>query len=122
MTIDFFNRIGYQPPWIGYFAEKDGRIVGSCAFKGAPKNGKLEIAYGVFPQYQNQGIAGEICRALVALSLETDPAVQITGRTLPEPNFSTRVLESNGFVLAGTVHDEEDGEVWEWIYASGNPR
>jgi hypothetical protein len=27
-------------------------------------------------------------------------------------------LADNGFVLAGTVQDEEDGEVWEWVYQS----
>lgn len=28
MTIEFFNRIGYTPPWIGYFAKIDDKIAG----------------------------------------------------------------------------------------------
>lgn len=115
-TIDFFNRIGYTPPWIGYYAQQDGKLVGSCAFKGAPKNGKVEIAYGTFLSYQKQGVASEMCRQLVLISLQTNPSVIVTARTLPEENFSTKVLRKNGFRCLGTVWDEEDGEVWEWEY------
>ncbi|WP_428664263.1 GNAT family N-acetyltransferase [Runella sp.] len=116
VTIDFFNRIGYTPPWIGYYAQLNGKLVGSCAFKGAPKNGKVEIAYGTFPAYQKQGVAAEMCRQLVRLSLKTDPSVIITARTLPEESFSTKVLRKNGFKCLGIVWDEEDGDVWEWEF------
>jgi len=116
MTIDFFKRIGYVPPWIGYFAQLNGKIVGSAAFKGQPINGKVEIAYGTMEPFQNQGIGTKICRALAELSLKTDPSVKITARTLPENNYSTKVLKKNNFVWLGTVYDPEDGIVWEWEY------
>lgn len=116
MTIEFFDRIGYIPPWIGYVAKLDDTLVGSAAFKGKPKDGRVEIAYGVFPQYQQKGIGTQICRQLVRLALQTDSSVIITARTLPEPNYSTRILEKNDFVFLGTVYDEEDGDVWEWEY------
>ncbi|RRB06622.1 GNAT family N-acetyltransferase [Larkinella rosea] len=116
MTVDFFNRIGYQPPWIGYYARKNGELVGSAAFKGAPQNGRVEIAYGTFPPFQRQGIATEMCRELVLLARQTDPAVTITARTFEPDNESSRVLQRNGFVGLGTVWDEEDGTVWEWEY------
>ena len=116
MTIEFFGKIGYDPPWIGYVAQLDDSLVGSAAFKGKPKNGRVEIAYGVFPQYQQKGIGTEICKQLVSLALQTDPTVTVTARTLPEPNYSTRILQKNDFVHLGTVWDEEDGDVWEWEY------
>lgn len=116
MTLDYYQTIGFAPPWIAYYAERDGQLVGSCAFKGAPKNGRVEIAYGTFPQHQRQGVAGEMCRALVALAQEADPDVVVTARTLPEKNYSNRMLEKNGFALGGPVEDEEDGTVWEWIF------
>ncbi|GAB3920936.1 GNAT family N-acetyltransferase [Larkinella terrae] len=116
MTVDFFNRIGYQPPWIGYYARENGELVGSAAFKGAPKNGRVEIAYGTFPQFQRQGIASEMCRKLVLLAQQTDPAVTISARTFEPGDESSRVLQRNGFVGLGTVWDEEDGAVWEWEY------
>lgn len=116
MTVDFYLRTGYDPPWICYFIEREGKIVGSAGFKGKPVDGKVEIAYGVFTRYQNQGIGTAICKLLVTLSLKTDPSITISARTLPEPNFSTKILVKNNFKLAGTVNDPEDGQVWEWIY------
>lgn len=114
LTVNYFEKIGYNPPWIGYFAENDGQLVASCAFKGQPVDGKVEIAYGTFEPFQRQGIGTEVCRLLVQLAQQTDPTVRITARTLPEHNFSTRILEKNNFRLLGTVDDPEDGEVWEW--------
>ncbi|MBD2701840.1 GNAT family N-acetyltransferase [Spirosoma sp. BT702] len=116
MTIEFFDRIGYTPPWIGYVVNLNDTLVGSAAFKGKPKDGRIEIAYGVFPRHQQKGIGTKICGQLVRLALQTDPSVIVTARTLPEPNYSTRILEKNDFVLLGTVWDEEDGDVWEWEY------
>jgi [ribosomal protein S5]-alanine N-acetyltransferase len=116
MTIEFFKKIGYAPPWIGYFVEQDGQLVGNAAFKGRPVNGQVEIAYGTMEQYRNQGIGRQICKELVELSLKTDASVRITARTLPENNFSTRILKKNNFAFTGMVDDPEDGEVWEWEY------
>ena len=116
LTIEFFNKIGYNPPWIGYYAQLDGNLVGGCAFKGKPKNGRVEIAYGTFPQYQHQGVGVEMCRQLVLLALEADPTVTVTARTLPEESYSTRILRKNGFVHLGIIWDDEDGDVWEWEY------
>lgn len=116
MTIDFYKRVGFSPPWIGYYVKQDGKLVGSAGFKGQPINGTIEIAYGTFEQYQNQGIGALICKELVDLSLRTDPSVRITARTLPVNNFSARILAKNGFEFIGTVNDPEDGEVWEWEY------
>ncbi|HVV56445.1 MAG TPA: GNAT family protein [Mucilaginibacter sp.] len=116
MTVDFFNRVGYNPPWIGYFAQLNGELVGAAAFKGKPVNNKVEIAYGTFPRFRNQGIGKRIADALVQLSLQTDPSVIITARTLPEENYSVRILRKNNFRLAGTITDPDDGDVWEWVY------
>jgi [ribosomal protein S5]-alanine N-acetyltransferase len=116
MTIDFYKKVGFAPPWIGYYAKQDGDLVGAAGFKGQPMYGTVEIAYGTFEKYQRQGVGTAICQQLVVLSLKTDPSVIITARTLPEKNFSTRILEKNNFTFNGTVNDPEDGEVWEWIF------
>jgi ribosomal-protein-alanine N-acetyltransferase len=118
MTIDFYKKVGFTPPWIGYYVAQEGNIVGSAGFKGKPLNNTIEIAYGTLENYRNQGIGTEICKLLVDLSLRTDPAIRITARTLPTKNFSTRILEKNSFEFIGTVEDPEDGEVWEWVYNS----
>lgn len=116
MTVAFHARVGYDPPWIGYFASVDDQIVGSGGFKGKPANGRIEIAYGTMEPFRSKGIGAEICRQLVRLSLETDPSVRICARTFPEENHSVRILRKTGFEFKGPVMDEEDGEVWEWEY------
>lgn len=116
MSIGFYKKVGFNPPWICYYAEENGELIGSAAFKGRPINNTVEIAYGTFENHQHQGIGTKICKQLVELSLATDPSVRITARTLPEKNYSTRILEKNNFVLLGFVTDPEDGAVWEWEY------
>ena len=116
MSIDFYKVVGYSPPWICYYAHVDDLLVGGAAFKGKPVDNKVEIAYGTLPQYRNKGIGSEICRHLVLLSQTTDPSVIITARTLPEENYSTKILKKNNFNLLGEVWDKEDGNVWEWLY------
>lgn len=114
---DYYKKVGYNKPWIGYFATVDEHeMIGCGGFKGKPKDGRVEIAYGTFKKYEGRGIGTEICRQLVLLSLQTDPAIRITARTLKENNASTQILKHNGFEFAGVVFDEEDGDVWEWEF------
>ncbi|MEP7323721.1 MAG: GNAT family protein [Saprospiraceae bacterium] len=116
MSIDFYSRVGYVPPWIGYYVKHNNELVASVGFKGPPVNNTIEIAYGVFEAHQRKGLGTAVCKMLVDLAINTDPTLKITARTFSENNFSTRILEKNNFLLNGTVQDPEDGEVWEWIY------
>ena len=116
MSIEFYKKVGFEPPWIGYYASNRGKLVGAAGFKGKPKNGKVEVAYGIFPQWRQQGFGAKICRKLVILALKTDPSVTVLARTLPEENYSTKILRKNNFEFLGTVMDDEDGAVWEWKY------
>lgn len=113
----YYQKIGFNRPWIGYFASLDGNeIVGTAGYKGKPKDGKVEIAYGTFESYEGQGIGTEICRQLVLLALKADPDIRITARTLQEGYASIAILKKNGFQCLGIVHDEEDGDVFEWEF------
>ncbi|WP_221391280.1 N-acetyltransferase [Dyadobacter sp. NIV53] len=112
----FYEKIGFNPPWIGYFAFMNNKIVGGGGFKGKPKDGRVEIAYTTFSIYEGQGIGTKICGQLVSLSLETDPEITIAARTILPDNASSVILSRNGFECVGQVWDEEDGNVWEWIY------
>ena len=116
LTIDFYKKVGFVQPWIGYYAEDNGDLVGAAGLKGPPINGTVEIAYGTFEKYRKQGFGTAICKHLVGISLKTDPSIKITARTLPEENFSTRILKKNNFIFMGIVNDLEDGEVWEWLF------
>ena len=121
MTIEFYKKVGYAPPWICYYVKKNNELVGSAGIKGKPINGTIEIAYGTMEKHRSGGIGTAICKLLVDLALKTDPAVNVTARTLPEENFSTRILRKNNFNLIGTVNDPEDGEVWEWLFKPNEP-
>ena len=116
MITDFYKKVGFVEPWIGYFAEENGNLVGSAGFKGPPTNRTVEIAYGTNEKYRNQGLGTKICRLLVDLSLKTDPSIKITARTFSNDNFSAKILLKNNFICIGTVNDPEDGEVWEWRF------
>lgn len=115
-TTEFYKKVGFVPPWIGYFAKKDNSFVGSAGFKGPPVNNKVEIAYGTFEEYWNQGIGTEICRLLVSISMNKDASVKITARTDQPNNFSCKILQKNNFKCMGIVTDPDDGEVWEWVF------
>jgi RimJ/RimL family protein N-acetyltransferase len=122
MSLTYYSSIGYHPPWIGYFALLDGKFVGSAGFKGRPRNGMVELAYGTFPGSQRKGIGTDICGALVQLALITDPSIRVMARTLPEENYSTKILRKNGFEWQGIVVDADDGDVWEWEFKGATER
>ncbi len=112
---EYYKKIGFNKPWIGYFASIDGtEIVGTAGYKGKPRDGRIEVAYGTFKEYEGKGIGTEICRQLVLLALQADPDVKITARTMQDGYASMKILEKNGFQCLGIVHDEEDGDVFEW--------
>lgn len=115
-TTEFYKKVGFVPPWIGYFVKKDNRLVGSAGFKGPPRNNTVEIAYGTFEEYRNQGIGTGMCRLLVSISMNNDASIKITARTDQPNNFSTKILQKNNFKCMGIVTDPEDGEVWEWVF------
>ncbi len=117
----FYAKVGFSPPWTGYFVKDDeDGLVAVCGFKGPPKDRKIEIAYGTFKAHEGKGIGTRVCKLLVNLSLNTDPTVRIMARTLPEKNASTSILRKNGFEWLGEVMDEEDGKVWEWELKSNS--
>jgi len=120
MTVDFYKRVGFLPPWIGYYVKENQIVIGSAGFKGKPVNGTIEIAYGTFEEFRNRGVGTIICKILVDLALKTDPALRVTARTLAENNYSTRILKKNKFQFIGELFDPEDGDIWEWEYKSGD--
>jgi ribosomal-protein-alanine N-acetyltransferase len=106
---------GYLPPWLGYLLVDDtAGVVGTCAFKSPPTDGRVEIAYFTFPGNEGQGIATRAAGYLVRLAFEADPKLTVFAQTLPGPGASIRILEKLGFQFAGETHHAEDGLVWEW--------
>ena len=114
-TAALYIENGYQPPWLGYLLVDDtARIVGTCAFKSPPCDGRVEIAYFTFPGNEGQGFATSAAGYLVGLAFETNAKLTVIAQTLPTAGASTRILEKLGFQYAGETHHAEDGLVWEW--------
>src|SRR5580693_3798476 len=90
---DYYQKIGFNPPWIAYFIIRDNQVVGTCSFTGQPRDRKIEIAYYTFKEFERQGIASFACRELISISKTSDNQVIITAKTAPQHNPSTRILE-----------------------------
>ena len=115
---DYYPNIGHNFPWVGYFVLRENQIVGSCGFKGKPKEGKVEIAYWTFEEYEGQGISTFSCKELVLISQQFDSTIIITATTAPENNVSTKILQNNGFEFTEIVQDHEIGDAWLWTFKS----
>ena len=109
-----YTRVGFVPPWIGYFAVEDATCVGTCGFKSAPQENRVEIAYFTFPEYEGRGVATRMAKELIRTALEQMPAVTVAAQTLPEENASTSILRKLGFHKVDVIEHPEDGMVWEW--------
>ena len=113
-TASLYETAGHAPPWICYVATANDTIVGTCGFKAAPHQGRVEIAYFTFPDYEGKGIATQMARQLISIASAADSDVIVAAQTLPDRNASHRVLEKLGFVRIGTMDHPEDGLVLEW--------
>jgi RimJ/RimL family protein N-acetyltransferase len=116
MYEEFYPKIGFKIPWVGYFIVRQNQVVGSCGFVGQPKDGKVEVAYWTFKEFEGQGIASFACKELVSIANQTDPDLTITAKTAPEHNASTKILQKNNFSFTEIVQDEEIGNAWLWTY------
>ena len=111
---DYYPKIGFNLPWVAYLVVRQNQVVGSCSFTGQPNEGKVEIAYWTFKEFEGQGIASFACKELIKISQNADPKVTITAKTAPEHNASTRILENNKFIFTSIIQDEEIGDAWLW--------
>jgi [ribosomal protein S5]-alanine N-acetyltransferase len=112
---EYYPKIGFNKPWVGYFVINNNQVVGTGGFTGQPKNGKVEIAYWTFKEFEGQGVATFACKELITISKKADPQIIITAKTAPEYNASTKILQNNGFTFSEIVQDDEIGEAWLWI-------
>ncbi len=111
---EYYPKFGFNKPWVGYFVFNNNQVVGTAGFTGQPKDGKVEIAYWTFKQFEGQGVATFACKELIAISKEADLTIIITAKTAPEYNASTKILQNNGFTFSEIVQDDEIGDAWLW--------
>ena len=103
--------------WDGFMIvpRHEGMLIGFCASRKFPDaEGAVEIAYGIAPGFQGQGLATEATRALAERALRRSEVRAVTANTRPELNASTRVLTKCGFKRTGEVMDSDVGRAWRW--------
>jgi RimJ/RimL family protein N-acetyltransferase len=113
-TTRLYRAVGFEEPWIGYFALRESTVVGTCSFKSPPVNNRVEIAYFTFPEFEGAGVATAMARALVKIAQECAQDLVVAAQTLAERNASHRILEKLGFSHVESIMDPEDGAIWEW--------
>ena len=115
-TTKFMISTGGDPKWFGYLAvdSTTKQIIGTCAFKGAPKDKTVEIAYFTFPEFEGKGYATAMASTLIQVAQSNPEVESVIAHTLPETNASTRILQKVGMKFGGEVIDPEDGRVWRW--------
>jgi RimJ/RimL family protein N-acetyltransferase len=92
----------------------DGEVVGLCSYKQAPKDGMVEIGYGVAASRRNRGHATRAVSAMLAFARQDAAVRHVTAGTAVANIASQRALERNGFVRTGTGHDPDDGDLVLW--------
>ena len=98
-----------------FFAADDPRrLVGWGGYKGAPKDGAVEIGYAIAPGERGKGYATAAAQAMIARAFASDGISAVTAHTLAEENASTSVLKKIGFDKVSDFIDPEDGPVWGW--------
>lgn len=93
----------------------DQALVGSCGFKDAPRQGRVEIGYGVAPDCRNQGVATAAVAALLDLAFSSGDVHQVLAQIDPDNRSSTRVVEKLGFRAEGTRTAEHDEVLVQWV-------
>ena len=88
-------------------------VVGWGGFKGAPRDGVVELGYAVAPAWRGRGIASAAVRAMLDEAFADPEVTAVIAHTLAEPGPSPRVLQKAGFLNEGKLA-EEDGVVWRF--------
>ena len=102
-----------EDPWGTHlFFDDDGALVGIGGFKGAPRDGEVELGYAVAPARQGRGIATAVVEELVRRARNAGVRI-VTAHTLAEESASTAVLRKCGFARRGHARDADD-DVWRW--------
>jgi len=72
-------------------------LIASVGFKGPPQDGTVEIGYSVLPQFQSQGYATEMVRALIDWAFVQPGVARIVAETAEDNVPSMRLLSRLGF-------------------------
>jgi RimJ/RimL family protein N-acetyltransferase len=107
--------------WWSYLPvfKEENRLVGSCGFKGEPRNGMVEIGYEVRVSHRGKGLASEMASALVQHAFTHEEVTKVQAHTLAQENASCSILRKLGMKKMEELEDIDDGLVWRWEVCKG---
>lgn len=93
----------FDPRWgMFWIVLREPRIlVGVAGFKGNPKDGAVELGYGIVADHQRRGYATEATHALVRHAFASPDVTRVLAETLPGHVASIGVLDNCGFSFIG---------------------
>lgn len=92
-------------PFGYYQIMMEGQVVGGIGFHGPPRDGVVEIGYGVVPSFRRQGVATEALRLVLDIARGHERVKRVCGRTTPDNVASQRVMLGVGMQLVGRDPD-----------------
>lgn len=97
---------GEQRPFGHYRIDRaaDGLAIGGIGFKGRPRDGSVDIGYGLSPSARGHGYAAEALIALLRFAADHG-VTRVTADTTEDNPASRRTLERAGFRRTGTKLD-----------------
>jgi GNAT superfamily N-acetyltransferase len=93
-TTKLYQAVGFEKPWIGYFALRGSTVLGTCSFKSPPVKNRVEIAYFTFPEFEGTGVATTMARALLEIARNSGQDLVVAAQTLAELTHPTGFLKS----------------------------
>lgn len=89
-----------------------GKEIGSMGFKGPVKNYCVEIGYGINAEYEGNGYASEVAKALIDWAFTQENVYFVEAEVAPDNIASRKVLEKLSFQPDG-IGEEGDRFVLE---------
>jgi RimJ/RimL family protein N-acetyltransferase len=108
---------GIPAPWSSCYLivqAKTKKIIGSCGFKNAPINGRVDVGYGVALSARCHGAATAALRLLVEMAF-TAGEKEVMAEIEPTNLASGRVVQKLGFAVVGNRINEEGERVVQWV-------
>lgn len=91
----------YSTLWTA-ISKTDNKMLGDFCMYGEPNiDGEIEIGYGTYEEFQNQGFMSEMVKGMVEWLKSQVNVKSITASTEKSNMASSRVLQKNGFNLIG---------------------
>ncbi|MGI4861239.1 MAG: GNAT family N-acetyltransferase [Janthinobacterium lividum] len=94
--------------------DRDRLVVGSCGFKHAPIDGRVEIGYGVSMACRNEGAATAAVRELLRLAFARDGVIEVLAQIHPANDASAQVVRKLAFERGGLT-DDGDEVLVQWL-------